>query len=1025
MIQESVIPIDFGQGLDTKADPKLVVAGKMLRLENGVFTNMKRIAKRNGYAALSSNIAGGGTLTAPQMVDGFQDQLICQDAGRLYSYSSTQNVWFARGSYISTELQRSIIDQSAPASGYTDNAVLGNYAIYAWSTASKDSTVLPKAYASVVDLQTGAILNSQLLTTGSVYSLNPVRCVVLGSSKLAVLYLKADASAIVIRVVTIAAGSASFSAETTVGTNYAATTAFLLPAFDVISISTGAAFFYINNAGVKIVTLDTSGAVALTSAIADGAANGPVSISQTSNGNLWCYWTDQTNGGVAYTSGTIYYAVFSSALALVLVKTSIVALASPYFVTNMVTVNTSATAQILYYGQYAVMSGTKFTDFTSTVTTTSAGSVGSPAVFAYGVSPYSRTFSVSSVNYAVFVYRGALCNPASLSGVMVPQIEPTYFIVQLATALPVPLVVGRFGSGLANNQAVLGQLLRYTPNVTSLSATKFLFSAAIETQAFLSDSFSASATFPIASPGTLSGNFAYTIDFSSANAYQATNTGELALLNGGVIQAYDGQSTAEFGFHLFPEIASLTQSGGGAIVNGVYSYIAIFQWTDSQGNLHQSAPSQPVAITTSGGNGTVTAVVTTAYLTQKSGISCALFRTQASGSVYFQVNDPVFVTSATPGTVSISFVDTLVDTSIAGNPQPYTYPASSVLENSTPPPSMILLAHNNRLFFVDSENPNTEWYTKTAQNGVGLSPSAFLIEQLDTKLGSIVALAEMDDKIVTLKQRGIVVQAGDGANDTGAGSTFSNPQFIPSDVGCNQMKSVITTPTGVMFHSVNGIYMLNRSLNVTYIGAEVEAYNSQTITAATLVPGKSQIRFLCSTGLTLVYDYIFNQWSTFTAHTGLSATTFQSLYTYATAAGLVFQESATLYADNGVAYSLLAQTSWLALASVQGFQRVRRLIMLGDFVNGNSASHNLSIAAAYDFSTTFQAAVTYAFGAISASGVFQYRERLPIQKCDSISLLIQETTTGSTAEYIDLTNISFEAGIKKGVNKLGGAFSVG
>ncbi len=47
MLQEQVVPIDFGQGVDTKTDPKAVVSGKFIRIENGTFTNVKRIAKRN------------------------------------------------------------------------------------------------------------------------------------------------------------------------------------------------------------------------------------------------------------------------------------------------------------------------------------------------------------------------------------------------------------------------------------------------------------------------------------------------------------------------------------------------------------------------------------------------------------------------------------------------------------------------------------------------------------------------------------------------------------------------------------------------------------------------------------------------------------------------------------------------------------------------------------------------------------------------------------------------------------------
>lgn len=1013
MIQDQVIPIDFGQGVDTKTDPKAVKAGKFIRLENAVFTNVNRITKRNGYTAL-------GTSSAPVMNHEYNGELIKVDSGTLSAWSPTQSAWFSRGKYTSTELSRTSIDQNQSVSGAVDSVVLGNYALYGWSTAVETSVTFSKTYGSVVDLQTGTTLvGPSLLGTASFNFVNRVRCVLLGASTMAVFYINDGGTAIVCRIVTVGVGSVTFGSELTVSTNYS------LGGFDVVTTSTGAAIFYPSATGVTVATIDTAGTVTGSVNTVDATRSSySFHVAITSNGNIWIYWvnTDSDVPTPAPTNASIVYAVYSSALAVVLAKTTIVALPTPFFSINFIATNNSATQQTLYYSQYvASAAATYYADLAKTVTITSAGVVGTPAIYAYGVTPFSRSFTVSSTEYMIFLYRGAALEVDAL--INDPKIQPTYFVVALSAGTTIPLVVARFGAGLANNQISLLNIIGYMPQVAAISASKVLFSCAIQTQEYLSSSFASAFAFP----GGASGAFAYQIDFSGANSYRAVNAGQIAVLNGGVMQCYDGQSVSEFGFHLFPEITELvkTNTAGGAIANGTYSYIAIFQWIDDQGNIHQSATSVASSITLGGAEDTITATISTAYLSQKSGVFVALFRTKTLGTIYYQVSDPVFVDSASAsGAITVSIVDTLADASIEGNPQAYTYPASSVLENSAPPPSMIMLSHNNRLWFVDSENPNTEWYTKSFSPGTGLSPSALVTQQIDPKYGNIIGLAEMDEKIVTLKEAGLCVQSGDGVNDIGTGSTLSFPQFVPSDVGCDQMKSIVSTPEGIMFHSPNGIYMLNRSLAVGYIGMEVESYNTQTITDARLIKGKSQIRFLCSSGVTLVYDYIFKQWSTFTAHTGVSATIWNSKYVYTNGTN-VLQEATGTYTDNGSAFAMLAQTAWLALASIQGFQRVRRFIMLGDFVNGLSAAHAISVSAAYDFSTTFQSAISYVFGAASASGVFQYRERLPIQKCDSISLLIQETTTGSGLEFIDLTNMSFEAGVKKGVNKLGGSYSVG
>ena len=47
------------------------------------------------------------------------------------------------------------------------------------------------------------------------------------------------------------------------------------------------------------------------------------------------------------------------------------------------------------------------------------------------------------------------------------------------------------------------------------------------------------------------------------------------------------------------------------------------------------------------------------------------------------------------------------------------------------------------------------------------------------------------------------------------------------------------------------------------------------------------------------------------------------------------------------------------------------------------------------------------------------------QKCDVISLVITENVTGSYGEYVDLSNMSFYAALKKGPAKMSAAQSVG
>ena len=71
---------------------------------------------------------------------------------------------------------------------------------------------------------------------------------------------------------------------------------------------------------------------------------------------------------------------------------------------------------------------------------------------------------------------------------------------------------------------------------------------------------------------------------------------------------------------------------------------------------------------------------------------------------------------------------------------------------------------------------------------------------------------------------------------------------------------------GSMFQSAKGICLMDRSLNVTYIGGPVERYTSggAVITSAVLVPDLSQVRFGLDTGISLVYDLVVGEWAIFT-----------------------------------------------------------------------------------------------------------------------------------------------------------------
>ena len=109
----------------------------------------------------------------------------------------------------------------------------------------------------------------------------------------------------------------------------------------------------------------------------------------------------------------------------------------------------------------------------------------------------------------------------------------------------------------------------------------------------------------------------------------------------------------------------------------------------------------------------------------------------------------------------------------------------------------------------------------------------------------------------------------------------------------------------------------------------------------------------------------------------------------------------------------------MTLAGVQGFQRVYKLLILGEY----KSPHTLAINIYQDFSST--PTQTVSIPVLSDPGVYQHRVFIKQQKCESIKIDIQETPSATLGEGCQISNLAFEVGIKKGLNKIPAAKSYG
>jgi hypothetical protein len=411
-------------------------------------------------------------------------------------------------------------------------------------------------------------------------------------------------------------------------------------------------------------------------------------------------------------------------------------------------------------------------------------------------------------------------------------------------------------------------------------------------------------------------------------------------------------------------------------------------------------------------------VVPTLRVTEKKSANgdcqIVLWRTTVNGTQFYRASSLTAPTFNSTTTDSVTFFDPITDGNLIGNEVLYT--SGGVVENISPPAFSTVIPYKTRLLGLSSEDGSV-WFSKEILPTAPVEWSDLFTIRAPEQGGKITALGQMDDKAILFKEGSMFLLAGDGPTATGVNNDFIVPQFITADAGCTEVKSVVTMPQGLMFKSNKGFYLLDRSLNSRYIGDRVEGYNALTVNLSKLIESLNQVRFALSDGNVIVYDYYSDNWYTYTGMEAKDATEFQGQYTYVKANGLVIKENPAVFTDNGTGVNLKVKTGWISFAGVQGFQRIYKAIILGDY----KSAHSLTVTINQDFATTSPQTVSIVQNT-SVTPV-QYRVFTSVQKSESMQMTIQET--GATGEGLVLSGIAFEFGIKKGLNKMPASKSYG
>lgn len=503
-------------------------------------------------------------------------------------------------------------------------------------------------------------------------------------------------------------------------------------------------------------------------------------------------------------------------------------------------------------------------------------------------------------------------------------------------------------------------------------------------------------------------------------------------------------------------------------------YRYLFRWTDSEGNVHRSAISEPAEFTfdipaedsSTGGRevpglsgGQPNFVVPLPSFTSLNGeggvrLQVELYRDSPH---YYHYDE-----STTP--------DTLVDDSdnrgddfvlvgiseiaaVTGYPNlggvrdpsgtPNTFPGAGArapyddggeLASEPPPAALDVVAASSRVFLIDAEDRLAVWYSKPLVDGLAPEFNATLKLRVSAEGGDLVALAALDDKLVCFKRGAIYVTHVLGGPDaSGNGTQLLAPRRVSSDTGCVNVASIAEGPFGVAFEADRGIMLLDRGMNLRFIGDAVRDtlddvggdFGKLTIVDATVMPSEHEVRFSTReevflsdpprySRICLVWNYLRDAWSVTDNVSAVDAVEWRGLHTRLDgSSGRARYDTPGVYAAAaGLSRPLLdIETPWLQLDGIQGYQRVYNVLILGEHLSGD-----VRVEVAYNHTDSWVESHDFLEATISAVWPMQIKIKPQRQKCQAIKLRIREVIVSapSTGKGFVLKGIRLDVGAKRG-----------
>jgi hypothetical protein len=996
------VPINFTGGLERGVDPKLVLPGKMLVLNDAVFVASNTISRRAGYSQVTTTAEAGGTsISGAKRLAALRDELLVEatsglhtlvkGAGTLPAGTNLRTSQFTRVAAYGKDFIRTASDitsfDACAASGTT------RVVCVAFTQASGDFTW------TLVDDQTGAIIMSRVLT-GAVYS--GVRIVWdSGASRFHVYVIKAAAAELhTCRV------DPSVPNSTGIGTTLEATDILFgggFGGFDAAySASAACHYFAYQKTGTFDLKIVKTAPAATTRVEAALFPYRSVAVGIFASGKV-CVMAGGTGSLVAL---TLPANLGSSA--------SYAASGSSYIGRCAAVPDGNNMLMVWDVG------GAASTNFDTNREIQTATITDVPAL-------------VASTNYTVVKSLGLASKPFTIAsnwyvcGLFKATLQPTLFVVQIDSTVGTPTgyrqanIVARLldSQSNAHDSMPFGVIAGMEASTT---ATLFAFKRSAIQRAGGTD---------VTPDGIARVSLAFA---TTTRPLAATEYGGAVYFAGANPLYYDGFRTTELGFHTGPDpdFVTVTAGAGGNLSAGTYQLRLLWEHTDAAGRRWWSIASTAKSAVANALD-KLTVVCPMDRLTRRiyGETRLVAFRTKANGTTFYRDTPATGSDLNDASATNVTLTFTTSDTSLESSE---LLPTTGGLLDSEPFPAHRLhVVHQDRLVMAALENPYALRFTDQLEDGYAPSANELYELQVPPSFGKVTGLASMDDKLIVSCERGTWFFAGQGPNQAGTQSTFSDAQTAVADAGCREdSPNMVLTPDGVWFRSAIGLRLLTRGLAIakdedgTDVGSDVDSLATGLVSAV-LMKGKQQVRFF--TGSTvLVYDYLWRQWSRFTNFSAVDALEWLGVVTHLRSDGTLYQESSD-FQDVSTPANLSFETAWIQMAGLAGFQRARWLTLLMDSLSASIVGTVMpTLELLYDYDDTAGAVETVVLatapGTTGTTSPFQIpvRHRLKKQKCTALKLRLTAVCDAGT--QLRVSGMRLEVALKSGGMRLpaGGTF---